>query len=168
MGSLVMTLPTMVRKIKYRIMKQNTKGVGWSKNRTDGEKSLRRKSYRSGKKTEIKRKGLSNYNAPIKKISTKYGERERERKFRPISANTHGFWNYESSWGTDIMINNEKADFVCIRDTHNVKYSGVNVGNYKIFLAKDEDGESGRKGIGGVSITVRNNLLGTITNEKTI
>ena len=64
----------------------------------------------------IKRTSLDKYHGVNKEISTKYGE----RNFRIIPGNVDDFRNFETIRDFDIRMNN-KADIVCIQETHNEK-----------------------------------------------
>ena len=51
----------------------------------------------------------------------KYGE----RNFRIISANVDDFRNYETIRDFDIGMNKNKADIICIPETHNAKANAM-------------------------------------------
>ena len=82
--------------------------------------------------------------------------------------NMDDFRNYDTIKETDIRMNIKKADFVCIQETHNTKDMEIYSENYKIYLSKATNENNNDKGIGGVAIMVRKNLVNTITNIKRI
>jgi len=69
-------------------------------------------------------------------------------------------------WKKPIQEWTRKADFVCIRETHNTKDIEIKCENYKIFFPKASSENSVNKGIGCVAIMVINNLVNTIKNIK--
>ena len=85
--------------------------------------------------------------------------------FRVISINKGDFRQYALSREAD-KNGQQKNDFVCIQETHNLKDVEINHDKRTEVFSKSADGNSDNKGTGGVAIVVRNNILNTVTNVK--